>query len=330
MARRGDRLSQEKFPKISDPCVKRPIAPTFPETDMIRKQKWLPAWLRNLLNDVLFLSRERKLWSGPHEHRSFPAANVIWGSPLPDISDTPAPAIVFAAGDACYIQRYAPLLAESLALQNTRLPLHFHQMSAEQEGLAVLEELNRRWPFISWSHDTFDVNGSDRHIRLCQCMRFDALRILMRKTGSSVLLLDIDSVFNADPSPWLTRFHQQGDLGILRRGNQITLAKRYMAGCMWFRHTPAVMSFLDKYTLRMRKHLRLPDIDFLDQRSLWLTLLEKRADVGVFYLARQFVSWNVRENSIIFTAKGKKERNRYLNSGASDAEAQPAARNTAA
>jgi hypothetical protein len=260
---------------------------------------------------------------------------------LPELLGTfpPNQFFIYAACDEQYFDQFAWSFINSIKANNND-HIHIHifnprsdQLSASEKipGLSISHEYVPEDMFTAaadrWQRDDLDeiekqqlfrthqamIKGQDRDIRqrmqrtYYACARFIRLAELAQ---GPVFSMDIDAVVRGSLSP----IRSFGTVAIHR----ITGAKaRFLAGGIFLDGSDHSLGFLSKYADSIREFFEKDRVYWgIDQDQLEYMAINHQ----VSQLPMEFIDWNMRPGSIVWTAKGTRkslgvfqsERQRYL------------------
>ena len=254
---------------------------------------------------------------------------------MPDLKGTfdQTDFFIYAACDSMYFKDFGSAFVGSIR-SNTNYNIHLHLFNPEPEQIDFCQ---RRGVGVTWEHvhrplfvpssqrwypppvQEPEKNRYDRTLNAMQkggdtgvidrmqktyyaCARF--IRLAEIYQNQTVLAIDIDAVVRV-PVPTLDTSH---DFYLHHIDGK---RARYLAGGLWLNGTSSCQQFLQEYANQLRAYF---DQDYvywgLDQDLLDSTV--PKYNWG--QLPVEYIDWNMRTNSYIWTAKGtRKELTTFVN-----------------
>lgn len=178
---------------------------------------------------------------------------------------------------------------------------------------------------LSWSHESFSADEFARRasasprqmwksLYIC-CARFLAARAVQQRTGASLLIIDIDILFNGNVRQRFT-----GDIAcaVLLRPHENNLSKRTLGGVVFASASPVGQAFLSRACDYIERFLAAEFYWFaFDQYALFRavkTMSKKERRSHFSPLTQRDVSFEFAEDALIYFAKGTlKDEDEYSN-----------------
>jgi hypothetical protein len=234
---------------------------------------------------------------------------------------------VFTAADSHYLRRFLTSFAGSMAAHIPRPRLHVHLYNPDSRDFALLESVQQQHPEmqLTLSHETFSGDQFARRatpsprqmwlsLYIC-CSRFLAARAVQQQTGASLLITDIDILFNGN-----IRERFKGDIAcaLLERARERNLSKRFLGGVVYVSASPVGQRFLRRVCNYIERFLAAGFYWFaFDQYALFRAVQEMPANErrnNFSLLTQRDVSFEFAEDALILFPKGGlKDEERYSN-----------------
>lgn len=235
--------------------------------------------------------------------------------------------MVFTAADSVYLGRFLRPFAGSMVAHVPRPRLHVHLYNAGSNDFALLKSVQQQYPEmqLTWSHETFSADDFARRataspqqvwksLYIC-CSRFLAAQTLQKLTGASLLIIDIDVLFNGNIKE---RFTGDVACALLLRPDERNLSKRTLGGVVFASSSPAGRKFLAHTCGYIERFLAAGFYWFaFDQYALFRAVQampEKERQTQFSPLTQRDVSFEFAEDALILFAKGTlKDEEEYSN-----------------
>jgi len=233
--------------------------------------------------------------------------------------------IVFTAADSVYLGRFLMPFVGSLVAHNAEPRLHVHLYNPTASDVALLQRVRQQYPEVQLtsSHETFSDDDLARRAKaspkqlwkslyIC-CSRFLAARVLQQRTGASLLIVDIDILFNGNIEE---RFSGDIACALMLRPQESNLSKRALGGVVFASGSAAGQSFLARACDDIERFLAAGFYWFaFDQYALYRSVQRIRASERrnlVSLLTEHDVSFDFVGDALIFYPKGAlKHENEY-------------------
>ncbi len=233
--------------------------------------------------------------------------------------------LVFTAADGVYLRRFFRPFAGSLVAHVPGPRLHVHLYNPGADDFALLKSVQRQFPDLrlTWSHETFEAEDLERRAKasprqswkslyIC-CSRFLAAQEIQQATGASLLISDIDVLFNGNLED---RFTRDIACALLLRPEEDDLSKRALGGVVFVSASAVGQRFLARACDRIARFLAAGFYWFaFDQYALWRAAQSMPADErrSCFSpLTEADVSFELSGEALILYPKGAlKDEDRY-------------------
>jgi hypothetical protein len=225
--------------------------------------------------------------------------------------------LVFTAADSVYLRRFFRPFAGSLVAHVPSPRLHVHLYDPGTDDFDLVKSVQRQFPDLqlTWSHATFAAADLDRRAKasprqswkslyIC-CSRFLAAQEIQKATGASLLISDIDVLFNGNLED---RFTRDIACALLLRPEEDDLSKRALGGVVFVSASAVGQRFLARACGRIARFLAAGFYWFaFDQYALWRAVQtmpahEKRSCFSP--LTEADVSFDLSEEALILYPKG--------------------------
>jgi len=235
--------------------------------------------------------------------------------------------MVFTAADSVYLGRFLGPFVGSMVAHVPSPRLHVHLYNPNGGDFALLKSVQQQYPAmqLTWSHETFSAdefarraNASPRQmwksLYIC-CSRFLAARTLQKQTGASLLIIDIDILFNGNIRE---RFTDDIACALLLRPDESNLSKRTLGGVVFASASPVGQAFLSRACDYIERFLAAGFYWFaFDQYALFRAvqaMSEKERFNQFSPLTQRDVSFEFAKDALILFAKGTlKDEEEYSN-----------------
>jgi hypothetical protein len=228
---------------------------------------------------------------------------------MPDVArdDT----VVFFAADSVYFWKYGLVLLESIGRNCPAGKCHLHLINPDASIYEAIEIVRGTLPQLdlSYSYERIDLDGSSpTHIRTYYAsIRFVRLAEVFAKVPATYLCVDADCIVRKDIV---------AD-GFAAGIEDVSIRMRYderpnmsvAAGALVLRPTAAAAAFIDRVGALIGSTLGTREaVWFLDQIVLSHVVRELGGEhVGVRQLDAGYIDWFFRDDSPIWTGKGKRK-----------------------
>ncbi len=225
---------------------------------------------------------------------------------------------VFTAADAAYLARFGTAFVGSLVQHVAAPKLHVHLFNPDASSIAQLQSLAETHPALtlSWTTEEFSAEPLERRspagrkqswksLYICSA-RFLTAKSVQDTLGTSLLIMDIDVLFNGDVAH---SFSGDVDYALMPRFNEKNLCKRTLGGVVYVSSRPSGRAFLAHACKYIERFLGRKRYWFaFDQLALYQALKHMKAREllrGYKPLTAQDVSFDLAPDALILFPKGK-------------------------
>lgn len=229
---------------------------------------------------------------------------------------------VFVACDQVFLTEHAVALIKSLDFFAPGNIIHIHVVNPDRDSRELLDKLRRELQYTEL-FDSYEIvdfqDRSEDYVRTYYAsIRFVRAYQLQRHSGRNLLILDADSLVRGPLRP-LQILVQDVDVA-LRRRPEMAPTHRIMAGVLFVRGTKGGTTFLAAAAEKIAVKLIDGSAEwFLDQASLYAALKETQRPASMARLLRretrprigilpeEYLDWEFRPDTIIWTGKGPRK-----------------------
>jgi hypothetical protein len=225
--------------------------------------------------------------------------------------------VVFTAADSVYLNRFLQPFVGSMVAHTREPRLHVHLYNPTTRDLELLQSVQRQFPCLrlTRSHETFSGDDLARRAKaspkqlwnslyIC-CSRFLAARALQRVTGASLLIVDIDILFNGNIEE---RFKGDIACALMLRPEEQNLSKRSLGGVVFASGSAVGQAFLSRACDDIARFLAAGFYWFaFDQYALYRSVQRMRAQERrdqLSLLTERDVSFDFARDALILYPKG--------------------------
>ncbi|WP_341909248.1 hypothetical protein [Polaromonas sp. YR568] len=221
--------------------------------------------------------------------------------------------LLFAACDAAYF-KYAKALIRSVDLFSPGQAFLLHLVNpsealcSEVTALAASLEFTR----LGVSSESIELTGwpVDQQRTYYACSRFLQLPAVLADTGAgAVLCLDADSlVVNPIDGDFTDKADADVVIDLRDTDNPAREHVAVAAGAVWLRSSAEVQKFTQGLGTEIASMMAEGHMDwFTDQLVFYRQMRLHAKSVRFFNLKRKYLDWNFSEDSIVWSAKGKRK-----------------------
>lgn len=243
--------------------------------------------------------------------------------PLPPLlGDIPRVAtedfVLFFAADNAFFWEYGLILLASVGTCSPAGNCHVHVINPGDGVAAAVERVRRSWPELrlSYSYEDADFTGcSETYMRTYYAsVRFVRLAEIFSRAPASYLCVDADCIVRGDVAARMSDL-DVADVGIRMRYDERPHAT-VAAGALMLRPTSGAGRFIERVSTLIRRSLEAREAAwFLDQIVLSHVVRELGGgDVRITQLGMDYIDWFFRDDSLIWTGKGRRKSSdsRYM------------------
>ncbi|MBI2717623.1 MAG: hypothetical protein HY245_08720 [Rhizobiales bacterium] len=226
--------------------------------------------------------------------------------------------IVFTAADSEYLGRFLLPFAGSMVVHIPGPRLHIHLYNPQNGDFNLIKSIQEKYSSLqlTLSHEYFASRDFERRARasskqtwkslyICSS-RFLAARTIQRLSGATLLITDIDILFNGNIKD---RFGGGIECALLLRPNEKNLCKRTLGGVVFASANPVGQQFLATACDYIERFLRAGFYWFaFDQFALYRAVRAMSEDErrnSFSALTSRDVSFELAKDGLILFPKGK-------------------------
>lgn len=223
--------------------------------------------------------------------------------------------LIYSSCDSGYF-KYAQALIRSIDLFSPGFSFLLHIINPTEEvrnaALHLAASLkNTRLAVSAESIDLADWSPDERRTYYA-CARFPGISRLLKECGTiSILCLDADSlIVNPIDSDFTDK--TDADIVVDLRNNEGQSQEHVAiaAGAVWLRPTPQVRKFALDLAEEIDGLVQSRGLNwFADQIAFYRKMQAHAKSVRFYNLKRKYLDWNFAEDSIVWSAKGKRKDN---------------------
>jgi hypothetical protein len=223
--------------------------------------------------------------------------------------------LVYSSCDSGYF-KYAQALVRSIDLFSPGLSFLLHIVNPTDEvrsaAIALAASLkNTRLAVSVESIDLADWSPDERRTYYA-CARFPGISRLLKECGTTAILcLDADSlVVNPIDSDFTDKTDADIVVDLRNTESQNQEHVAIAAGAIWLRPTPQVRKFALDLAEEIDGLVQNRELNwFADQVVFYRQMQAHAKSVRFYNLKRKYLDWNFAEDSIVWSAKGKRKEN---------------------
>lgn len=217
--------------------------------------------------------------------------------------------VVLAACNDLYFDRFARSLLCSIEQQGHAQRVHLHLYEPAPSTLTCLQRLQASFQYaqLSWTVDDVRLAKDQPYpIMYYASARFLVASLILARTGSPVLCIDVDAMAHQPVWPAAAPVLAQGDVGLIFRPTAKLPWRRILASAVGLAATPGSQAYCSGVARALLSLLRYRPRYHLDQIVLHYAakLARQQGHIRFYDMPLAFSDYEFHDESILWTAKG--------------------------
>jgi hypothetical protein len=223
--------------------------------------------------------------------------------------------LIYSSCDSDYF-KYAQALIRSIDLFSPGFAFLLHIVNPTEEVRNAASHLaaslkSTRLAVSVESIDLADLPPDARRTYYA-CARFPGISRLLKECGTAAILcLDADSlIVNPIDSDFTDKADADVVVDLRNADGQVQEHVAIAAGAIWLRPTPHVRKFVMDLAQEIDGLVQNRELSWFADQTIFYRQMQAHAKSVRFYnLKRKYLDWNFAEDSIVWSAKGKRKEN---------------------
>lgn len=220
---------------------------------------------------------------------------------------------VLTSCDANYFKNHGIYFIKSVVKNSPDVNLWIDIINPTQECKDAILSLANQIGNIKLylSYDEIDLSSSPESFKRAyySSSRYSKSYLIINNIKSDLLILDIDSLVRGDLN-LLKKEVSKGnyDIGVHTRFEQKNPISKVLIGTLYIRYNKYGVIFLKDFAIKIHNLLKFKKSEwFLDQKSFYKIYLKYKNKIKLYNLPLKYIDWKFLDQSIIWTAKGKRK-----------------------